>query len=316
MRNKLHTINIVFSTLGSLLLILGAALLLPLVVVFICGEIQQGLNTWYAFLIPAVITSGCGLLLFLIFSKGKPDTKASMLICSIAWLVFSCLGALPFVFAIKASFLDGFFETMSGFTTTGITMFQGLDNLPKSIIFWRALIQWIGGLGILTLFFAVLYRKGSAHLLFNAESHKIEAVRPVPGLANTIKILWYIYTGFTLCIIILLVFAGMNFFDSICHSFTALATGGFSPYDASIAYYQTAGHANYIFIEYILILGMILGGTNFLIHYRILKGDIKAVADTSEMRSWWGFILIFVALIFFELVIKIFVPYFFKPRQF
>jgi trk system potassium uptake protein TrkH len=98
----------------------------------------------------------------------------------------------------------------------------------------------------------------------------------------------------------------MSIFDSICHSFTALSTGGFSPYDGSIGFYQASGHANYALIEYILILGMILGGTNFLIHYRVLKGDVKALGDNSEMRHWWGFILAFVIFIFAERVIKIF----------
>ena len=101
-------------------------------------------------------------------------------------LFFFC--AVKYRPALNTNYLDAYFETMSGFTTTGITMFQGLDILPKSIIFWRALIQWIGGLGILTLFLAILYHRGSAHRLFSAESHKIETSRPVPGLANTIKI--------------------------------------------------------------------------------------------------------------------------------
>ena len=227
-----------------------------------------------------------------------------MLVCSLGWIIFSAIGALPFVIGIKSSYINGVFEAMSGFTTTGITMFTGLDQMPKSILFWRSLTQWIGGLGILTFFLAVTYRGGKAHSLFGAESHKIGMDRPVPGLANTLKILWMIYAGFTTVIIVGLSFSGMSFFDSVCHSFTALSTGGFSPHDASIEYYRFIGHPHFIWFEYILIIGMLMGGTNFLIHYRILRRDIKALFDNTEMRYWWSFIAVFVIIILVERAIS------------
>ncbi len=189
---------------------------------------------------------------------------------------------------------------MSGFTTTGITMFTGLDQMPKSILFWRSLTQWVGGLGILTFFLAVTYRGGGAHRLFGAESHKVGTDRLVPGLINTLKMLWVIYTGFTLVIFTSLSRAGMSIFDSICHSFTALSTGGFSPHDASIGFYQASGHPHFVLIEYILIIGMVMGGTNFLIHYRVLKKDWRALFDNIEMKYWWGLIGLFVTIIFAE----------------
>lgn len=127
---------------------------------------------------------------------------------------------------MEARYLDGVFETMSGFTTTGITMFTGLDDMPKSIIFWRAWTQWLGGLGILTFFLAIIRQGGGAHRLFGAESHKIDVARPVPGLTNTIKTLWAIYIGFTGFIAVCLAVVGMSVFDSLCHTFTALSTGG------------------------------------------------------------------------------------------
>ncbi|MBN1697378.1 MAG: TrkH family potassium uptake protein [Spirochaetales bacterium] len=300
MRNRLSTISIIINSLGSLLIILAVILLLPLIVAFINGEPSSGMSSWWAFLIPSGIALFIGLLFYFLVPKGTPYTRAAILICSLAWIAFSAIGALPFVFCLKTGYLDAFFETMSGFTTTGITIFRGLDTMPRSIIFWRALIQWIGGLGILTLFLAVLSGKGEAHRLFGAESHKVDAERPVPGLSSTVKILWAIYIGFTLFIITLLMFAGVRLFDGICHGMTAIATGGFSPYDASIGVYKLSGHPNYIYIEYIIILGMILGGTNFLIHFRVLKGDIKALIDNSEMRYWWTIILSFVAVIAIE----------------
>ena len=112
--------------------------------------------------------------------------------------------------------------------------------------------------------------------------------------ANTLKILWLIYAGFTLFIIICLVCAEMSLFDSVCHSFTALSTGGFSPYDASIEHFRLAGYTHHIWIEYILILGMLMGGTNFLVHYRLSGGNWQALVDSVEMKYWWSFIIGFV----------------------
>ncbi|MCG6982916.1 MAG: TrkH family potassium uptake protein, partial [Deltaproteobacteria bacterium] len=179
------------------------------------------------------------------------------------------------------------------------------DQMPKSILFWRALTQWVGGLGILTMFMLVIFRGGSPHKLFGAEGHKINVDRPVPGLANTIRVLFSIYAGCT-CFIALALFAlGMGFFDSICHSLTALSTGGFSPHDASIEYYRLQGYSNYIWMEYVIILGMLLGGTSFVIHYRVLKGSWRAPFDNIEARYWWSLIAIFVLLIMFERIVRI-----------
>jgi trk system potassium uptake protein TrkH len=189
---------------------------------------------------------------------------------------------------------------MSGFTTTGITMFTGLESMPRCLLFWRSLTQWIGGLGILTLFLAVIRPGVSAHRLFGAESHKITVGRPVPGVAHTIRILWIIYAGFTAFIFIALVAARVSWFDSICHSFTVLSTGGFSPYDASIEHFRMIGHPHFILIEYVLLIGMLMGGTSFLVHYRVLKGNWKALFDNIEMKLWWGFIISFVGFICVE----------------
>ena len=300
MRNRFETPNIVLNFLGSLLLVLSVFLLLPLLVGFLSGEFRNGFGAVTPFAVPAAASSTAGFTLRFVFRRGNPNNLQSMLICSLGWIAFSAFGALPFVLGIGSSYIDGYFETMSGFTTTGITMFTGLDSMPRSIIFWRSLTQWIGGLGILTFFLAISYRGGSAHTLFGAESHKIDVERPVPGLGNTIKLLWGIYSAFTLSIAAALTAAGMHFFDSICHSFTALSTGGFSPYDASIAQYRISGHPRFILIEYILIIGMVLGGTNFLIHSRLLKREWRALWDNTEMRYWWSLIGAFIAVILAE----------------
>lgn len=309
MRNKFQTIHVILSTLGALCLILGFCLLVPLLFVVFNGEVQHGFDTLVAFLVAAGLSFFLALLLKVLFRQGNPNRLQAMLICSLGWLIFSAFGALPYVIVLRVGFLEAFFEAMSGFTTTGITMFTGLDYMPRSILFWRSFTQWIGGLGILTFFLAVIYRGGSAHMLFGAESHKTGIMeRPVPGLANTLKVLWAIYSGFTLFIIVCLILAGMSFFDSICHSFTALSTGGFSPHDISIGYYHMTGYAHYIWIEYILIIGMLMGGINFLIHYRVLTGGWRALFDNTEMRYWWSFVAFFVIIILVERFMKI-VPF-------
>ena len=305
MKNSLQTVSTVFHYLGSILLLLGVLLLLPLVVVILAGEIEQGLETLLGFLGAGATAIVLGLLCKRMFPAGVLGEVQAMLICALGWIFCSAIGAIPFVVAIKASYLDGFFETMSGFTTTGITMFTGLAEIPKSILFWRSFTQWLGGLGILTFFLAVTFGRKGAYRLFGAESHKIDMGRPVPGLAHTLRILWTIYGGFTVFIMVSLVFAGMSVFDSLCHSFTALSTGGFSPYDASIGHYYDIGHAHFVWIEYILILGMIMGGTNFIVHYRLFKGEKRALWDTSEMKYWWSFIAGFVALILIERIIAL-----------
>lgn len=306
MRNKSRTIHVILNTLGALCLILGCCLIIPIFFIIFNGEMENGHDTLVAFCVTAGLSFFLAGLLKLLFRQGNPNRLQAMLICSLGWLIFSAIGALPYVIVIRAGYLEAFFEAMSGFTTTGITMFTGLDCMPMSVLFWRSFTQWIGGLGILTFFLAVIYRGGSAHMLFGAESHKTGIVeRPVPGLANTLKILWAIYSGFTVFIALCLMLTGMSFFDSLCHSFTALSTGGFSPHDASIAYYHMAGYAHYAWIEYILIVGMLMGGINFLIHYRVLTGGWRALFDNTEMRHWWFFVTFFVIIILGERLIKI-----------
>ena len=295
-----QSVRVVAGYMGSLLIILGLILLVPLLFVLVFRNEGESGTTLKAFIIPSLFALISGFALRAKIGYREPGTTQAMLICAMGWLVLSAVGALPFVIGIGAGYLDSYFETMSGFTTTGITMFTGLDSMPRSIIFWRSLTQWVGGLGILTFFLAVSSRIPGAHLLFGAESHKISSGRPVPGMLNTIKILWTVYTGFTVFIIIMLMLGGLSLFDSVNHSFTALSTGGYSSYDASIAHFSTLPEVNHVMIEYVLILGMILGGTSFLVHYRVLTGRIKSLWDNSEMKLWWALIGGFAVLIIID----------------
>ena len=172
--------------------------------------------------------------------------------------------------------------------------------MPRSILFWRALTQWLGGIGILSFFLAITFRGSGAHHIFGAESHKISSGRPAPGLFNTLKILWGIYGLFTLLAMVVLAIERMPIFDAVCHVLTALSTGGFSPHDSSIEYYSLTGHPNYRLIEYTLTFIMMLGGINFLVHYRVLTKDFKAIWDNIEIRYWWGFIALFTMVIMID----------------
>jgi trk system potassium uptake protein TrkH len=301
MRNKFTRINSIFFFLGQLLQITGIVILLPLIPVGIYwGHNGEGRMTLIAFIAPALVSFAVGFVLRKAFRGEALDMTGAMLICALGWLAVSAVGALPFVIGIKSSFINAYFEAMSGFTTTGITMYMGLDDMPRSIIFWRALTQWVGGLGILSFFLAITFRAGAAHHIFGAESHKISSGRPAPGLFNTLKILWGIYVLFTVLSIMVLAIERMPMFDAICHSFTALSTGGFSPYDASIAHYGLSGHPHYRLIEYTLTFVMMLGGINFLIHYRVLTRDFKALWDNIEIRYWWRFIAAFTIIIMID----------------
>jgi len=269
--------------LGSLFLVFGLVLCVPMVLQpFLDRGALPGAPA-STFIVPAIVSMAMGFLL----KRRRPlralDARRSMLLCTIAWVVISAVASAPFVIALRVSWLDAFFESVSGFTTTGITMLSGLDDMPRSILFWRSLTQWLGGLGILTFFLVVATAGGSAHRLFSAESHKIFSKRPAPGLLHTLKILWAIYAALTALIIALLLVEGVSAYDAVSHAFTALSTGGYSPYDASIAHYATHPHSRAI--EYTIILGMILGGTNFFLHYRFCTGEVSALWTTWRPSS-------------------------------
>ena len=298
--------NAYFHYIGNLLEILGLILLFPLIVVLVYWGRQEGdgLFTATAFVIPALISFSLGMILRHVFKPSALDTTGSMLICALSWLVVSAVGALPFVIAARSNYLDAYFEAMSGFTTTGITIYSGLDDMPRSILFWRALTQWLGGIGILSFFLVLTFQAGGAHHIFGAESHKISSRRPAPGLFHTLRIIWAIYAIFTILAAAVLAIERMPVFDAVCHALTAVSTGGFSPHDSSIEFYSLEGYPNYRLIEYTLAFIMMLGGINFLVHYRFLTRDFKALWDNIEIRYWWRLIAVFATVILIERLYK------------
>jgi len=239
-----------------------------------------------------------GVFLRLVFKVDSIGNKESLLICGLAWIFVGIFAALPFYFTTNVSFLDAYFETISGLTTTGITIYTHIGVMSKTVIFWRSLIQWIGGLGILTLFIAITYVSNSSYfILFSAESHKIDSPRPTPNIKKTVIILWGIYLGLTLIEVVVLKVLGVSLFDSINHTFTTLSTGGFSPYDSSINFYHQNAFKHFKLIEYTITFFMFLGGMNFLLHYKFISGKIKEVIKNTEFKYYVFFIIGAVVLI-------------------
>ncbi len=286
--NRTKTVQTVFHLLGSLIIIQGFILLLPLILVFLYHEH----SLIHAFLLPSLLSFFIGFVLQKYTRSGAISLLQSLLICGMAWIVLAFFSCMPFYLGVKTTFLDAYFETVSGLTTTGITLFTDIEILPRSIIFWRCFIQWLGGLGILTFFLAITFRSNYTYFqLFSAETHKIESTRPTPGIFNTIIILWTIYVFFTVCEVVTLKILGLSLFDSFCHTFTTLSTGGFSTYNASIDHFRRAGFTHYRAIEYVFTFFMFLGGINFLLHYKVLTGRFKDVRNNSEMRYFLAIIL-------------------------
>ena len=275
----------IFDIIGTLLLLLAVFLLPSFLMSIYLGE-EAYITIVY--IVTALVSAAGGFILHKIFHNDfQLDVSASMLITGLGWLVASLVISLPLGVGFEMSFLDAYFEAMSGFTTTGITLLENLEARPLSLIFLRSFIQWLGGLGILSFFLLVTFRsEGAIWNLFGAEAHKISSGRPVPNLFRTIKILWLIYGGLSLLQTLLLTLAGVSLFDSVIHTMTTLSTGGFSRYDASIAHFQQAGYANFRLIEYFIIFFMFAGGTNFLMHYKILQKNWRDVLANSEFKFY------------------------------
>ena len=287
MRNRWEYFRPIGSYLGLLLWCFGVLMLVPLGVWAAFASAGRTEVSAAAYWVPAAVALAGAVALKRDLARPALDTRRAMILCALGWIVVSAVGALPFCLGLGTSFLDAYFEAVSGFTTTGITVLNGLDAMPRSLLFWRSFMQWLGGLGILTFFLAVLYTSGSAHRLFGAESHKVFSRRPVPGLFNTLRILWLIYALLTAAAVLALLLSGVARYDAFSHAMTAVSTGGFSPHDRSIEWYRTCEGVSAAAVEYVLIVAMLAGGISFMVHHRLLHGSLRALWDSLEMRLWW-----------------------------
>ncbi|HEY7750665.1 MAG TPA: TrkH family potassium uptake protein [Ignavibacteriaceae bacterium] len=249
--------------------------------------------------IPVILYTGLGTALFGLltwfFTRKNLDReigkRESYLIVTSAWFAISFFGCLPFVFQGSIPHLhDAFFETVSGFTTTGSSILVNIEALPHGLLFWRSMTHWIGGMGIIVLSIAILPLLGIGGMqMFQAEVSGPTKDKLHPRIQETAKRLWAIYVLFTAAQVILLLFGGMNLFDSLCHSFGTIATGGLSTKNQSIAYYQSP------YIEYVIIIFMFIGGTNFSLHYMALKGKLKSYFQDSEFKFYFYFLALIIS---------------------
>jgi len=219
-------------------------------------------------------------------------TRDGFVVVTFGWLLASLFGALPYVFSNQLGALDAFFESASGFTTTGATVMTGLEHAPHGLLLWRALTQWLGGMGIIVFTIAVLPLLGIGGMqLFRAEVPGPVADKLTPRIADTARRLWMVYVGFTAAAYCAYRLAGMTPFDALCHALTTLSSGGFSTRDASLAAWSPAA-------QWIAIAFMIAAGTNFALHYRLLVGRFGEVRRDVELRIYLGLLLVASAAVF------------------
>ena len=275
--------------LAKMLGVEAILLLLPALVSLIYGEFSG-----VYFLIP----SGILIVIYLLVGMKKPEKrtiygKEGMVIVASAWILWSLFGALPFTLSGSIpSYLDAFFETVSGFTTTGSSILTDVEALPQGMLFWRSFTHWIGGMGVLVfvMVLTTLDKRNSMYLM-RAEVPGPEKDKLVPRTMSTARILYGMYLGLTLIEVILLLLGMMNMFDSLIHAFGTAGTGGFSNYAASVGHFDSA------YIDGVISIFMILFGINFNLYFFLLIRDFKPVWKNEELRAYLGIILAAVAVI-------------------
>ncbi len=265
---------------GIVVLIVSVFMLIPVAVAFSFGG-----EDLRALLYSFVITFAAGAtLVFLTRSSRKEELRHrdGFVAVSFSWVAATLAGSIPFVFSQSfPSFTDAYFEAMAGFTTTGATVLTDIEGMPKGVLFWRSLTQWLGGMGIVLFSLAVLPMLGGGGMqLFKAEVPEITVDKLRPRIVDTAKALWYIYASLTAMAAILFILGGMSVYDGICHSFTTLATGGFSTRNSSIAYYESP------FIDAVTTLFMFLAGINYTIYFYAFKGDLSRFARSDEFKFY------------------------------
>ena len=267
----------------------GAVLLIPAFVAFLYGE-----SDVIQFLIVSAVLGA----IFFIFGRKRPENKViyakeGLVIVGLAWSLWSLFGALPFVLTGSIpSYVDAFFETVSGFTTTGSTILTDIEALPKGVAFWRSLTHWIGGMGVLVfvMMLTSLDDEHSMHLM-RAEVPGPEADKLVPKARATARILYLMYFVLTAAEVVFLMFGGMSFYDALLHSFSTAGTGGFSNRNASVAYYDSA------YIDGVITVFMILFGVNFNLYFLIRLKNWKDALKNEELHAYLGIIAGAVAIV-------------------
>lgn len=291
--------NVIFHTLGKLLLLLSLSMAFPLFYAFYFKETKAA----YGFLSSILVTSLFGLFLYYHFqTEDGIGKKEGFVIATLGWVIAAAFGTLPFLFSgTLTNFVDAYFESMAGFTTTGTTILPIIEGNWLSILFWRDQIQWMGGMGIIVLVIAILPALGAGGVqLFKTEVPGPEPEKLKPRIKETAKILYQVYIIFSILQVICLYLTGMSFYDAITHMFGTMATGGFSPKNLSVGYY------NNIVYEIIIIAFMLIAGTNFTLLYRVFRGNFKNLFGDREFLFYISIILISIIIITTQLHVYIY----------
>jgi trk system potassium uptake protein TrkH len=290
-------IKIIIRVIGLLMFVEGVAMLLALAVSLIYNE-----SDTMGFVLSSCLNMTVGASIIWLTRNVNKDIgkREGFIIVALVWIVFSLLGSLPYIFTGSIpSYTDAFFETMSGFTTTGSSILNDVESLPHGILFWRSLTQWLGGMGMIVLSLAILPVFGIGGMqLYIAEVPGPTPDKISPRIRQTAATLWVIYLVFTVAQILLLWLGQMPLFDAVCHSFTTMATGGFSTKQASIAFWPSP------YIQYVVVLFMFIAGTNFTLSYFAIRGKFNNLLKDEEFKFYFFIILIFTLLIFTGLLIS------------
>lgn len=285
----------ILSVIGFLLILVGGFMMLG-----IPFSIYYGDDDIFALVISGVSTSIIGAVTFLLTREKDREIRKreGYIVVFLGWFAMSLFGAIPFVVhGSIPSYTDAFFETMSGFTTTGASILNDIESLPHGLLFWRSITQWLGGMGIIVLSLAILPILGIGGMqLFVAEVPGPTKDKIHPRVKETAKRLWGIYFILTFLETVLLLFGGMNLFDAINHSFTTMATGGFSTKQNSIAAFESA------YIDYVITIFMFLAGMNFSVHYYLLHAKFNVLKKNEEFRTYTLFIIITSVIIAISLI--------------
>lgn len=273
--------RLVVHSLGNLLLLLAAAMILPAI-----WSIIDRAPDLPAFLSAILISALAGISLRSVKPTGAFSRREGFVVVGLGWILLTALGALPFrLSGAMPSYVDAFFETMSGFTTTGSTVLREIESLPRGILFWRSLTHWLGGMGIIVLSLAVfsVFHTGTA--LYNAEAPGHAKDKFLPRLRQMATILWLIYLSLSVVQTVLLLAAGVSLFESLVHTFGTMATGGFSTRNISVEAFQSP------LVEAILIVFMILAGMSFSLYYRIIqRKSLSPLLNSLETKTFLSII--------------------------
>ncbi len=285
----------VFFTLGILQIILGIFMFIPIIFQFIYSEIDS------SFFGASIVTIIFGTLFFLsnLDHDKKLTLQQAFLLTALSWLSIAIFGSLPFIFSdLNFSFINAFFESMSGITTTGSTIISNLDEMPKSILLWRAILQWLGGIGIIIMAITLMPIMNVGGMQLFKISNNDSSEKILPKSKEIALRLIYIYTSLTLLCSLTYKFFGMNFFDSLTHSMTTIATGGFSNYNESIGFFDSVS------IEISAMIFIILGSLPFITYIKFISGDKKIIFNDVQIRTFFKIIISSIIILSLYLMIS------------